>query len=163
TKAEEQLELVLKSDPNNAVACNDLGYLWADQNKNLDRAEELIRKAITIDRRQHRTFSPVAAGKQDGPAKDIDHAAYVDSLGWVLFRRGKVDEARHELERATALPDGEDPVIWEHLGDVYHHLRDAARARTAWEHARQLYQQGQRKSEERARDLERKLQTLDRP
>ena len=55
--------------------------------------------------------------------EDQDTAAFVDSLGWVLFRRGEIEAARKELERATTLPDGDDPVIWDHLGDVYQRLR----------------------------------------
>ncbi|HWY88749.1 MAG TPA: tetratricopeptide repeat protein, partial [Gemmataceae bacterium] len=50
-KAEEQLEIILKADPTNATVNNDLGYLWADQNKNLEEAEAMIRKAIDLDRK----------------------------------------------------------------------------------------------------------------
>ena len=38
--------------------------------------------------------------KRRGVDAEPDNAAYVDSLAWVLYRRGKVDEARQELERA---------------------------------------------------------------
>src|SRR5207253_164362 len=106
-KAEEQLSLILKLDPDNATANNDLGYLWADQGKNLKEAEAMIRRALEEDRRQR---------KQNPRADDEDNAAYIDSLGWALFRLGKLDEARKELERARSLPDGEDPVIHDHLG-----------------------------------------------
>ena len=41
---------MLRFDPGNATANNDLGYLWADQNKNLKEAEEMIRLAIDADR-----------------------------------------------------------------------------------------------------------------
>ena len=91
-KAEEQLELVLKIDPNNATVCNDLGYIWADQNKNLAQAEELIRKAIDLDRQQRK--GPPGPGAE----RVNDNAAYVDSLGWVLYRRGQADAARKELD-----------------------------------------------------------------
>jgi tetratricopeptide (TPR) repeat protein len=152
-KAEEQLELVLKIDPNNATVCNDLGYIWADQNKNLAHAEELIRKAMDLDRQQRK--GPPGPGTE----RVNDNAAYVDSLGWVLYRRGQADAARKELERATALPDGNDPAIWDHLGDVYQHLHMDAQARSAWQRARALYEQeGRRKMDERYREVLRKLQ-----
>ena len=51
-KAEQQLEIILKTDPNNATVNNDLGYTWADQNKNLDKAEALIRQGARADKRQ---------------------------------------------------------------------------------------------------------------
>jgi tetratricopeptide (TPR) repeat protein len=169
-KSEEQLQLVLQADPDNATANNDLGYLWADQNKNLVEAEQRIRKAIDTDRRQRQGVSaPALPGEPAIPqpiipasAVDVeDNAAYVDSLGWVLYRRGQVEQARKELERAARLPDGEDPVIWEHLGDVYEHLKMPADARRTWEHALQLYEQGQRRrDEERLQDLQRKLKAL---
>ena len=59
------------------------------------------------------------AGLRTGADAEFhDNACYIDSLGWVLFRRGQVDAARKELEYATTLPDGDDPVIYDHLGDV---------------------------------------------
>ncbi|MCI0685286.1 MAG: tetratricopeptide repeat protein [Gemmataceae bacterium] len=148
---EEQLEHILKIDPNNATANNDLGYIWADHNKNLPQAEEMIRKALELDRLQRKRLS--------GGAALPDNAAYVDSLGWVLFRRGQVAEARRELERAAQLPDGDDPVIWDHLGDVYERLQMTSQARTAWEKALHLYEQEQRRRlDDRYRELRRKLQ-----
>ena len=43
-------------------------------------------------------------------------------MGWVHFRLGRFDEARKELERAASLT-GSDPVVCEHLGDVYKQLQ----------------------------------------
>src|SRR5207244_3467795 len=102
-------------------------------------------------------ITPVAAKTEP----DVeDNAAYIDSLGWVLFRRGKLAEAKKELERAAALPDGDDPVIFEHLGDVYQQLQMPTEARRAWEHALRLYDQGLRRIEEdRYQELRRKLKT----
>jgi len=148
---EEQLEHILKIDPNNATANNDLGYIWADQGKNLERAEAMIRNALEADRLQRKRLP--------GGAALPDNAAYVDSLGWVLFRRGQIDEARRELERASRLPDGDDPVIWDHLGDVYERLRMTSQAKAAWEKAVHLYEHEQRRSlDDRYRELRRKLE-----
>jgi tetratricopeptide (TPR) repeat protein len=153
-KAEEQLALVLRQDPSNAVANNDLGYIWADQGKNLPEAEVLIRKAIDLDRSQRTDRTPGQI--------DQENAAYVDSLAWVLFRRGQIEAARRELERAVKLPDGDDPTIWDHLGDVYFRLGLTANARTAWQQALRLYQRERtRPSEPRYLDLQRKFKLLD--
>src|SRR5262249_5176220 len=48
-KSEAQLKLILEADPNDALACNNLGYHWADRSKNLAQAEALIRKALQLD------------------------------------------------------------------------------------------------------------------
>jgi tetratricopeptide (TPR) repeat protein len=151
-QAEEQLELILKTDPDNATANNDLGYIWADQGKKLKEAEELIRKAIDLDRRQRKKLSD--AGE--------DNAAYIDSLGWVLFRRGQLEAARTELEKAIALPDGDDPTIWDHLGDVYFRQGQMERARTTWQRARDLYRrENSRTMDHRYKELQRKIKLLD--
>ncbi len=173
-RAEEQLLLILKADPDSAVANNDLGYQWADQGKNLPEAERMIRRAIELDRRQRLgAGAPPVPGEPAPPppitpvsatSADVeDNAAYVDSLGWVLFRRGQVEQARKELERAAGLPDGDDPVIWDHLGDVYRHLQRAGDARAAWEQALRLYEQGTRRiDDERCQELRRKIKAAPR-
>ncbi len=155
-RAEEQLQLVLKDDPNDATACNDLGYLWADQGKNLEEAERLIRKALDLDREQKK-----AVGDASGAAEP-DNAAFLDSLGWVLFRKGDAAGARANLEKAATLPDGaEDPVVWDHLGDVYSWGGDAARAGAAYRRALDLYEKdGRRKADNRGPEIRRKLQQL---
>jgi tetratricopeptide (TPR) repeat protein len=152
-QCEEQLGLILKVDPSNPTANNDLGYIWADQGKNLEKAEAMIRRALEMDRLGRRRLPGDDAAK--------DNAAYVDSLGWVLFRRGQFEEARRELERASELPDGDDPVIWDHLGDVYERQKKMSLARAAWEKAVQLYEQEHRRNlDDRYRELRRKLQSV---
>ena len=98
----------LELSPNAPQALNFLGYLLADHQQDLPEAETLIRRAV---------------------AQDPDNGAYLDSMGWVLFRLGKFSDARVHLERALALT-GDDPIVHEHLGDVYSQLKllDLARA-----------------------------------
>ncbi|HEY7327956.1 MAG TPA: tetratricopeptide repeat protein [Gemmataceae bacterium] len=155
-KAEEQLLLILKDDPDDATANNDLGYLWADQSKKLDEAEKRIRRALELDKRQRNNLTRVSA---DG---DPDNAAYIDSLGWVLFRKGDCEGARHELEKAVALPVGDDdPVVWDHLGDVYSRLKEGDKAKSAWRKAIELYESGgRRRPDERYRGIKEKLEHL---
>ncbi|MHB1424237.1 MAG: tetratricopeptide repeat protein [Gemmataceae bacterium] len=157
-KAEEQLLLILQDDPDNATANNDLGYLWADQNKKLDEAEKRIRRALELDARQRNSLTHVDADS------DRDNAAYIDSLGWVLFRKGDWKAARRELEKATSLPQGDDdPVVWDHLGDVYFRLKEIDKAGSAWRTAIEMYESsGRRRPDERYRDIKEKLQTLSR-
>lgn len=154
-RAEEQLQLCLKLDPDNPTVNNDLGYIWADGNKNLDQAETLIRRALELDRRRRKGTASL------DPPDAEDNASYADSLGWVLYRKGDLAGARRELERAARLPDGDDPVIWDHLGDVYRRLGLVAEARRAWQRAAHYYEQGKRgRMERRHNELRQKLQLL---
>jgi tetratricopeptide (TPR) repeat protein len=157
-KAEEQLLLILKDDPDDATANNDLGYLWADMNKKLDEAEKRVRRALELDKRQRNGLVHV------GMDSDRDNAAYVDSLGWVLFRKGDWKGARRELEKAVSLPSGDDdPVVWDHLGDVYFRLKEVEKAGKAWKTAIELYESGgRRRPDERYREIKEKLKNLSR-
>ena len=150
-KAEEQLRLILQADPNDATANNNLGYLWADQGKNLQEAERLIRKALELDREQKRIGSVVNIEGEG------DNAAFVDSLGWVLFREGRLEEGCTWLEKATELSRGEeDPTVWDHLGDAYFRLQKTAEARRAWEKSLLLYEaEKPRKTDEHYKELKR--------
>ncbi len=68
-----------------------------------------------------------------------DNAAYLDSLGWVLFRLGRFEEARPHLEKAVELLGEElDPTVLDHLGDVMAALKRWPEARRAWEGALKL-------------------------
>ena len=111
--AEEWLAQVLDEFPDDVGAMNDLGYLWADADKRLGRAEELIRQAV---------------------AAEPDNSAYRDSLGWVLFRRGKYPHAVAELKKAAA-DKPIDGTVMEHLGDAYAKLNQRAEAVNAWRQA----------------------------
>ena len=124
-KGEAELEILFQKTPDDAGVNNDLGYLYADQGKNLEKAESMIRKAV-----------------QEEP----DKPAYLDSLGWVLFKRGKAKESLEPLLKAVELQKLEekkgsappDATIREHLGDVYLHLQEVDRARQIWEEAEQI-------------------------
>ncbi len=87
--------------PDAPSVLNFLGYMLADHARDLPEAERLIRRAVE---------------------QEPDNGAYVDSMGWLLFREGALDSARVQLERALVLTGG-DPVIHEHLGDVYRELK----------------------------------------
>ena len=168
-KAEEQLRLILEANPKDESACNDLGYIMADRGKNLQEAETLIRKAIAADREQKRLKPKGEDGEEEskdvapvGVDDDQDHAAYVDSLGWVLFRRGKLEEAKKELERAIKLTDGgDDPVIWDHLGDVRLRLGKKDEAKAAFRKALELYEvDRRRKKDDQYKELQQKVRLL---
>lgn len=150
-EGEKQLRLILENEPNSAVACNNLGYSMAERGKNLEEAEKLIRKAIEVDRSERR----------HGAALPEENAGYLDSLGWVQFRRGQLPEACQSLEKAAALSEGaDDPVIWDHLGDIYFRMKQADKARSAWKKSVKLYEEKRRQPDGHYEALKRKLQKL---
>lgn len=127
-QAEEWLEQILDEYPDDISALNDLGYLWAEQGKRLDRSLAMIQQAL---------------------AGDPDNKAYRDSLGWAFYQLGRYAEAKAELEAAAAEeePDG---VILDHLGDVYLKLNEHEKARDAWTRAIERFKQDADADKERA-------------
>ena len=114
-KAADLLRKSIALDPaNSAEACNYLGYMWADHNMNLDEAEAMIKRALEMD---------------------PNNASYLDSLGWVEFRKGKFDQALNNLLTAAGTADHEDPVIFEHIGDAYFKLNRLSEAVASWQKA----------------------------
>ncbi len=151
-KAEEQLKLLLKAKPDDPGYNNDLGYIWADHNMHLDEAEEMIRKAIALDRQQ-RQKNPEAKASQG------DNAAYLDSLGWVLFKKKKYAEAREYLLQAVREKEGQHVEIFDHLGDVYMALGDKAHAIAAWKKGVAAAGPSRREQEKKT-EVEKKLRSL---
>jgi tetratricopeptide (TPR) repeat protein len=102
-------ESLLKDRPEDASLLNALGYSLADRNLKLPRAETLIRKALEA--------SP-------------DNPAFLDSLGWVRFRRADIPGALPYLERAYRIFP--DPEIASHWGEVLWVSGKQAEARALW-------------------------------
>ncbi len=135
-KGESILEQVLAENPENPQANNDLGYLWADQGKNLDKALVMITKAL---------------------ASEPENAAYIDSMGWVLFKLGRVEEATQKLEQAVAMKRGDDPTLHEHLGDCYAKLGRTEDAQKIWNKALELMDKKKSKDEKLRKSLRERL------
>lgn len=150
-KSAEQLELLLKDDPDNPTYLNDLGFVWADNNMKLDRAEAMIRKAIEKDREQRK--------KLDGLPKedDVDSAAYLDSLGWVLFKQKKYEEAKKYLLEAIQLPEGKHIEIYDHLAETYMALGQTGEAIKTWKEALTHDKDLSKRDQARKKAIEKKL------
>jgi tetratricopeptide (TPR) repeat protein len=148
-KAAEQLKALLAKQPDNPTYNNDLGYIWADHDQNLAESERLIRKALEEDRKQRRKANPdLKEGK--------DNAAYLDSLGWVLFKQKKYKEARACLLEAVKDEEGRHIEIYDHLGDVHRALGEMAEARAAWKKGVEAAGPSQREQQRKA-EVEKKL------
>jgi tetratricopeptide (TPR) repeat protein len=89
---------LVDSEPNDANAANYLGYMWADREMHLEEALALIAGAVALD---------------------PENSAFLDSLGWVHFRLGDLDEAERWLRLAVDFGgDLGDGTIYCHLGEV---------------------------------------------
>ena len=109
---EADLRKVIELKPDQAHAYNALGYTFADRNQRLDEAYTLVNKALSL--------SPGDAFIQD-------------SLGWVHFRLGRVDEALATLKKAYL--KRRDPEIAAHLGEVLWAKGEKAEALKLWQSA----------------------------
>ncbi len=112
-RSAEIFERLLVATPDDARTLNYLGYMWADRGENLERALDMIRRAVALD---------------------PDNGAYMDSLGWAYFQVGDYEAARRYLEWAARLIR-DDATVHEHLGDVYVALRQPDQARESYRQA----------------------------
>lgn len=96
-EAEAGFLRTIKLDPDNATAHNNLAYLYAQQNRNLDDAEALARRALQL--------RPGAG-------------FILDTIGWIAYRRGDYETALRFIDEARRR-SGNDPELFEHLGEVY--------------------------------------------
>lgn len=113
SKAIEFFEHYFELEDSNASALNFVGYTLAERGERLHDAERYIRRALELE-------------NNDPNIKD--------SLGWVLFKRGRLRDALAvQLEANEELPT--NAVILDHLGDIYHALGRDAEAREAWRKA----------------------------
>ncbi len=150
-KAAEHLKALLKQEPDSPTYNNDLGYIWADHGTNLDEAEKIIRKAIEDDRKQRKAANP------DATKDELkDNAAYLDSLGWVLFKKKQYKEAKPYLEEAVKDEEGRHVEIYDHLAEVNLALGDKAGAVAAWKKGVEVAGKTKREQQRKA-DVEKKL------
>lgn len=109
---EKDLKKVLDIRPNDAAALNALGYTWADRGQHLHQALRMIRRALK---------------------QQPDDPAFLDSMGWALYRLGHLDQAETYLKRALAAYP--DPEVANHLAEVLWMNGKKAQARRVWKAA----------------------------
>lgn len=122
-KAMELMEKFSEKYPDNALALNYVGYNLADSNRELDKAYKLILRAVELE-----------------PDTDF----ILDSLAWVHFRRGELDEAWEQIQKAlnASGKDGpRDPAMLEHYGDIAAARKDVDSARKGWQQALKIFEE----------------------
>jgi Flp pilus assembly protein TadD len=108
--AEKDFLHALDLNPNQPQVLNYLGYSWVDKGMNLNRALDMIQKAVQ-------------ASPNDG--------YIIDSLGWAYYRLGRYPDAVTQLEQAATLRPN-DPEINDHLGDAYWKVGRKLEAKFQW-------------------------------
>jgi tetratricopeptide (TPR) repeat protein len=107
-----QLETLYRVRPQDSAISNALGFILADHNRDLSRADRLINSALK---------------------SEPDNPAILDSLGWLQYRRGMPQAALPLLERAYRLD--QDGDIGAHWGEVLWALGNKTKARDVWNRA----------------------------
>jgi Flp pilus assembly protein TadD len=109
-EAEKRLSKLVELKPDDAQALNALGYTLVDRTSRTQEGFDLIEKAHKLS-----------------PADPF----ILDSMGWALFRLGRLQEAEDYLRRALA--QRTDPEIAAHLGEVLWAKGDRDNARAVWQ------------------------------
>jgi tetratricopeptide (TPR) repeat protein len=113
--AEKELKTAIQIKPDYHIALNYLGYSYADRNVKLDEAEALINDAVGLD---------------------PENPAYLDSMGWLYYRQGKLQKATDFLREASRRT--RDALIFDHLGDVENAKGESVEAALAWDEATRI-------------------------
>ena len=106
----------LRLDRNNHTALNNYAYYLSLRSENLDEALEMSKRAVGME---------------------PQNAAYLDTLGWIYFKKGDFNAALEYIQQSVDTGDA-SAEVYEHLGDVYEALGDMSKAREWWEKAFEL-------------------------
>ena len=133
--SEADFRQALKISPEQPNVLNYLGYSLVEKNRKLDEALEMIERAV---------------------AKSPDSGYIIDSLGWALFKLGRFEEAVPYMERAAELMSI-DPIVNDHLGDVYWAVGRKLEAEFQWKRALSFVDYGDAAQEAEPERIRRKL------
>lgn len=109
-EGEQYLSRYLAANPESAEALNYLAYMWAERGLKLEQADSYVVKALELE---------------------PDNGAFLDTKGWIQFKQGDYANAYRTLQRALRQA-GDDPAIFEHLGDVSAALNKKQEALRWW-------------------------------
>jgi tetratricopeptide (TPR) repeat protein len=124
---------VLRLHPGDAQAANYLGYMWAEAGMRLDSAKILIEIALE---------------------KDPNNGAYLDSYAWVFYQMGDYEKALHYMNKALEQDSvRNDPVPYEHIGDIYFKLNDYKAAESAYKRSIELKTEDAKRIKERLAEI----------
>lgn len=111
------MESIIQKIPDHFQALNYIGFTLADENRDLNRALELLKRANELAPNQ---------------------PYILDSLAWAYYRADLLEDALREIRLAVAHNDAIDPAIWEHYGDISAKMGKRDEARKAYRKALEL-------------------------
>ena len=114
-ESDKAYEKSLALQDSNAYVLNNYSYYLSVRNENLDKAETMAKRAVTLE---------------------PENASFQDTYGWVLFRLGKYEEAKtwvYKSIQSKEVPSGE---VLEHYGDILFKLGDSVQALDYWQKAK---------------------------
>lgn len=123
--AEELLRTALDEFPDEVSVKNSLAYFWACHERNLERALRYSKETL-----------------KEKP----EEGAYLDTLGWIYYQLGDLEQALENLNRAVE-KIMDDPVLFSHLGDVYAALGQKEKAVESFQKSIKEFQELQKKSQ----------------
>jgi tetratricopeptide (TPR) repeat protein len=109
-RAESVFQELLKENPQNANVLNYIGYMLADRGVRLQEAVQYVKEALALE---------------------PNNPAYLDSLGWALFKLNDLQNAEKYLLQAVGMTKN-DPTMYDHLGDLYYKTGDLQKAADYW-------------------------------
>jgi len=117
TKSFEIFEELLKTNNEDLIVLNNYAYFLAEQNLKLKEAEDMARRVIE---------------------KDPENTTFLDTYGWVLYKRGKLKEAAAVMETIIASTDKGDAEWYEHYGYILKEQKKCDKAIENWNLALKL-------------------------
>jgi tetratricopeptide (TPR) repeat protein len=109
-KAIDSMKRTLEINPHHSNAHNFIGYIYATKGEDLDKALSHLEQALNIQPR---------------------NGYFLDSLGWIYHKKGEQEQALVHIKKAMVYAQP-DPVLYDHLGDVYFSMDNTTEARKAW-------------------------------
>jgi protein O-mannosyl-transferase len=110
-EAISQFQNTVRLNPDAAGALNYLGYLWTERGEHLNQARVMLERAVRLEPK---------------------NPAFLDSLGWVLFKLNHPQEGLDYLLQAVENARNPSAALYDHLGDVYATLGQRGEATQAW-------------------------------
>lgn len=111
--SDEAFEEAMKMKPDDPLILNNYAYYLSQRKENLEKAAEMSKKSLE---------------------KEPKNSAYLDTYGWIMFRKGDYQEARKYIQKALDQRP-RDPELLEHFGDVLYHLSEKEAALSHWKMA----------------------------
>lgn len=98
----ECYEISLQLDSTQTMVLNNYAYQLALLDRDLERAEEMSRATLK---------------------EEPDNPTYLDTYAWILYRSGRIKEARRYIDKAIRFNEGADETLAEHRRAIYQKLR----------------------------------------